>query len=166
MLDTIFRSESGILGLVLRLTLAFVIFPHGAQKVLGWFGGYGFRGTLDYFGSLGIPAPLGVVAILIEFVGPVLLVLGLFGRPVALAIGSVMFVAAWMVHSPNGFFMNWSGSQPGEGFQFHILAMALAFAIVWGGSGAWSLDRRIARGGEASTGDAALAVPATWQDAH
>ncbi len=129
---------------IARVALGLVIFPHGAQKLFGWFGGHGFRGTMGYFKSLGIPAVFGVLAILAESVGPVALVLGLLGRVAALGILSVMLVATLRVHRPNGLYMNWSGQQKGEGFEFHVLAAALALVVILLGSGAWSLDRLIA----------------------
>ncbi len=129
-----------------RLTLALVIFPHGAQKVLGWFGGYGFAGTMQFFTEqMGIPAVLAFAAIAVEFLGPLALVLGLGARLAAAGIVVNMAVAAWMVHLPNGFFMNWFGNQKGEGFEYHLLAIALALVVVIRGSGAWSLDRRLSR---------------------
>ena len=129
-----------------RLTLALVIFPHGAQKVLGWFGGYGFAGTMQFFTEqMGIPAVLAFAAIAVEFLGPLALVLGLGARLAAAGIVVNMAVAAGMVHLPNGFFMNWFGDQKGEGFEYHLLAIALALVVVIRGSGAWSLDRRLSR---------------------
>ena len=127
-----------------RFVLALVMFPHGAQKVLGWFGGYGFSGTMQYFTQqMGIPAVLAFLAIAVEFLGPLALVLGLAGRVAAAGIVVNMAVAAWMVHLPNGFFMNWFVNQKGEGFEDHLLAIALALVVVIRGSGAWSLDRRL-----------------------
>jgi len=131
--------------LILRLTLALVFFPHGAQKVLGWFGGYGFAGTLGFFtGQLGIPAPLAVLAIVTEFLAPLALVLGLGTRVAAFGLAVVMAVAALTVHLPNGFFANWSGKQAGEGIEFHLLAIGAALALVVVGAGRASLDRVIA----------------------
>jgi putative oxidoreductase len=128
-----------------RLVLALVMFPHGAQKVLGWFGGYGFAGTMQAFTEqMGIPAVLAFLAIAVEFLGPIALVLGLGSRIAAAGIAINMAVAVWMVHLPNGFFMNWFGNQKGEGFEYHLLAIALALVVVIRGSGAWSLDRRLA----------------------
>lgn len=129
-----------------RLALGIVIFPHGAQKLLGWFGGYGVGGTMGYFTEgLGIPAVLALLVILFEFFGSLALIAGALARPTAAAIGGIMVVAALMVHLPNGFFMNWSGAQPGEGFEFHILAAALALVVTIGGAGALSVDRSVAR---------------------
>lgn len=128
----------------LRLSLAIVMWPHGAQKLLGWFGGHGLAGTMGFFTeSMGIPAPLAFAVILIEFFGPVLLVLGLGTRWGAAALAAVMFGAMVMVQWPHGFFMNWSGTQAGEGIQFTLLFIGAALALVASGGGSWSLDRRL-----------------------
>jgi putative oxidoreductase len=126
-----------------RLTLALVLFPHGAQHVLGWFGGYGFHGTLQWMtGTLGFPAPLAALALVTELVAPFALLAGLGGRVAALGIVGLM-LGALSTHVANGFFMNWFGSLPAgqEGFEYHILALALAGTVALEGSGAWSLDR-------------------------
>lgn len=126
----------------MRLVLGSVMFAHGAQKALGWFGGPGLRPTLDFFGhTLGIPAPLAVLAIAAEFLGGAGLILGLLGRVGALGIAINMIVAAVVVHLPNGFFMNWFGAKQGEGIEYHLLALALASLLIVRGSGAWSLDQ-------------------------
>ena len=142
--------EGTLVPLVLRLALATVIFPHGAQKVLGWFGGPGLKGTLDYFRKSGIPAPLAMLAIAAEFLGPLGLAAGLLTRMAALGITSVMIVAIFRVHRQHGFFMNWSGNQGGEGFEYHLLVLGLAVALIVGGAGAWSLDTLVAQWGNAS----------------
>jgi putative oxidoreductase len=132
-------------GLLLRLTLAIVMFPHGAQKVLGWFGGYGWTGTMGYLtGTIGLPTAVAALVILIEFLGPVALLLGFCTRFAAVGIIAVMAGAIATVHHANGFFMNWTGKQPGEGFEYHILAIGIAAALLCGGAGKLSLDRRIA----------------------
>jgi putative oxidoreductase len=126
-----------------RLTLALVLFPHGAQHVLGWFGGYGFHGTLQWMtGTLGFPAPLAALALVTELVAPFAFLAGLGGRVAALGIVGLM-LGALSTHVANGFFMNWFGSLPAgqEGFEYHILALALAGTVALEGSGAWSLDR-------------------------
>jgi len=127
-----------------RVVLGTVMFPHGAQHLLGWFGGYGYRRTMDYFASLGIPPLFGTLAILAEFFGSLALVLGLGGRVAALGILTVMAVAAVRVHLRHGFFMNWVGAQSGEGFEYHVLVAAMAALVIVQGSGLWSLDRWIA----------------------
>lgn len=127
---------------ILRLALGCVFFAHGAQKVLGWWGGYGLRPTFDSFTqNMHIPAALAVLAIAAEFLGGLGLIVGLLGRVAALGILCNMVVAIKMVHWKNGFFMNWAGNQKGEGFEFHILAIAIALAIIIKGCGAISFDR-------------------------
>jgi putative oxidoreductase len=154
--DTGNPVTAGILGLlrtggttgptVLRLTLAAVIFPHGAQKLLGWFGGYGFTGTMGFFtGTMGIPWLLAFGVIVIEFFAPVLLLLGAATRAAAFALGVVMTTAMMMVHVRNGFFMNWSGSQKGEGIEYFVLLLGIVLALLVSGGGRWSVDHRIAR---------------------
>ncbi len=127
-------------ALIARLALAIVIFPHGAQKVFGWFGGGGFQATMQGFGSMGIPAPLAFLAVLAEFPGTLALFLGLLTRVAAFGILCNMTVAATLVSAPNGFFMNWYGTQKGEGYEFHLLAIGLALVALIKGGGAFSLD--------------------------
>lgn len=134
-----------LLTLVLRLALGAVILPHGAQKLLGWFGGYGYRGTMGYFtGTMRIPYPLGVLAILAESFGALALIVGFLTRPAALGITVVMVVAALTSHRRHGFFMNWFGNQAGEGIEFFILAVGIALVLVLAGGGALSLDALLA----------------------
>jgi len=130
---------------ILRLTLAVVIFPHGAQKLLGWFGGYGFDATMQYFAGDGIPAILAFLVIFAEFFGSIALAFGFLSRIATLGIASVMIVAIPMVHAANGFFMNWCGAQGGEGFEYHLLVLGLCLAVFIGGGGAYSLDRKLTR---------------------
>ena len=128
---------------LLRLVLGVVFFAHGAQKMLGWWGGNGFSGTMGYFTHSGIPAPLAFLAIAAEFFGGMGLVVGLLSRVAALGIVVNMLVAVLTVHLPNGLFMNWSGAQKGEGFEYHLLAIALGIAIMVKGGGAVSMDRAL-----------------------
>jgi len=147
MFRSIIATTPRFAPLVSRLLLAAVMFPHGAQKLLGWFGGYGFGGTYGWMtGSLGIPGPLAVVAILTEFFAPLLLVIGLGGRVAATGLTVLMAVAATS-HLGNGFFMNWFGSLGAgvEGFEFHLLAIGMALPIVIEGSGRLSLDLVLSR---------------------
>jgi putative oxidoreductase len=140
---------------VLRLVLGVVFLAHGAQKMLGWFGGYGFSATMGFFTQqMGIPAALAFLAIAAEFFGGLGLVVGFLGRVAAFGILSNMVVAVLMVHLPYGFFMNWAGNQKGEGFEYHLLAIALGLAILVKGSGAFSVDRLLTgpRSSEAATG--------------
>jgi len=129
-------------ALVCRLTLGLVFFPHGAQLVLGWFGGRGFMGSMHLFThDMRIPAVFAGLAIAGQFLGALGLLVGLLGRVAAFAIAMTMAVAIANVHWPNGFFMNWFGTQKGEGFEYHLLAIGLAIAVMIRGSGALSLDR-------------------------
>lgn len=128
---------------VARVALGAILFPHGAQHALGWFGGYGFSGTLGWMtGTLGFPAPLAAMGIVTELVAPVLMVLGAGGRATAAAL-LVHMAFASSPHWSTGFFMNWFGAHPAgtEGFEYHLLAMALAAVLVVKGMGALSLDR-------------------------
>ena len=130
--------------LILRLTMATVMFPHGAQKALGWFGGPGIEGVVaGLSGQMGIPAPLVYLVIAVEFIGPILLVLGVLTRLVALGIAIDMAVAASLVHLPNGFFMNFSGKQAGEGVEFFILLVGIGLALTIGGPGRIALMKKI-----------------------
>jgi putative oxidoreductase len=141
----LFQTDGTLVPFILRLTLAIVMFPHGAQKVLGWFGGYGLRGTLGYFTSQGIPVPLALLAFAAEFLGSLGILVGLFTRVAAFGIACVMVVAIVTVHAKFGFFMNWSGTQKGEGFEYHLLALGIALALLVGGAGLWSYDAAIVR---------------------
>ena len=126
-----------------------MILPHGLQKAFGLFGGYGFEGTMGFFTqTLGIPVAFAFLAIAAEFAGGLGLILGLTGRIAAFGVGSVMVVAALMNHVQHGFFMNWGGGMPAgaEGWEFHLLAVALAAIVILRGSGALSLDRLLTRG--------------------
>jgi putative oxidoreductase len=132
-------------GTLARVTLAAVLFPHGAQHSFGWFGGYGFSGTHAWMtGSLGIPGPIAAFSIVFEMVVPFLLVAGIAGRAVGLATAFFMLVAG-RTHLEHGFFMNWTGSAAGEGFEYHLLAGALALTLALRGAGRLSLDRYLAR---------------------
>ena len=139
----LFYTDSGIAGLLLRLTLAVVMFPHGAQKALGWFGGQGFAPTITSFTGSGIPPVLALLVIVTEFLGPVGLAVGLLTRMVAFGLICEMLVAIVKVHWPHGFFMNWTGTQPGEGFEYHLLVIGMALTVLIVGAGAWSLDRAL-----------------------
>jgi putative oxidoreductase len=144
MLDWLVGTHGDVVPLVLRLTLVVVMLPHGAQKALGWFGGYGLRGTLDSFRKSGVPASVAVLVIMAEFFGPLGLAVGLLTRVAALGIAAVMLGAILTVHRQHGFFMNWFGNQQGEGIEYHVLAIGIAVALVLSGAGVWSLDAVIA----------------------
>ena len=144
MIKKLFKTENDTAIFILRLLLGIVFFPHGMQKLLGWFGGPGFSGMMDVFtAKMGIPAVFAFLAIMAEGLGSLGLISGLLTRIAAFGIAVNMVVAVFMVHLPNGFFMNWFGNQKGEGFEYHILAVAIAIALMIKGGGRWSLDRVI-----------------------
>ncbi len=144
-MKNLFKTDDDISRLVLRVILGIVFFVHGAQKVFGWYGGYGFSGTMGFFtGPLGIPALFAFLAIVAEFFGSLGLLTGLLTRAAALGISVVMVVAVLMLHLKHGFFMNWSGKQAGEGYEYHLLVLAITAALMIKGGGRWSLDGVIA----------------------
>jgi putative oxidoreductase len=129
---------------ILRLALGVVFFAHGAQKTLGWFGGYGFSGTMGFFTNvMHIPAVFAFLAICAEFLGGIGLILGALGRLAAFGIACNMLVAVLLVHQHFGLFMNWTGQQKGEGFEYHLLVLAMAAVLMIRGSGAASVDRAL-----------------------
>ena len=135
-------------ALLVRLALGIVMFPHGTQKVLGWFGGYGFSGTMTFFTqNAHIPALFAFLAIMAEFLGSLGLITGFLTRVAAFGIACNMLVAMLMFHLPNGILMNWSGNQKGEGYEYHILAIAMAVALMMRGGGAFSVDAILSKKG-------------------
>lgn len=145
MFQKLIRTECDVTALILRIVLGIVMLPHGAQKTLGLYGGYGFSGTMQFFAQAGIPRVLGFLAIAAESLGSVGLLAGFLSRLAAFGIFCNMAVAALMVHLPNGFFMNWFGNQKGEGFEYHILALGVAAAVMIRGGGAASVDYALAK---------------------
>jgi putative oxidoreductase len=139
---SLFVTDAGQWSLfILRLVLGIVIFPHGMQKLLGWFGGHGFKGTMGYFtGQAKLPWIVAFLVIMAESLGSVGLIVGLLTRVAAFGIALVMLGAVWKAHRQHGFFMNWSGQQKGEGYEFHILAAGIAVVLLIYGAGALSLD--------------------------
>ena len=151
------KTDNDAAALVMRLTVAIVFFAHGAQKVLGWFGGYGASATIQGFSKMGLPPVITVLVMAAELGGSLLLLVGFLTRLGALAIGCVMAAATLMVHSKVGFFMNWAGMQKGEGFEYHLLALGLCLALLIKGGGALSVDQALSR----DDGARAMALPAT-----
>jgi putative oxidoreductase len=135
------QTERSYALLVLRVALAIVIFPHGAQKLLGWYGGPGVDGTMQLFAAIGVPAGIALLVIVSDFFGSLALAIGLVGRFAAFGTTMVMVGAMVLVHGQHGFFLNWNGDQAGEGIQFHLLVLAVSVVLMVKGSGAWSIDR-------------------------
>src|ERR1700731_2116703 len=142
MFRKLMATDNDVAITILRLVLGVVFFAHGAQKLLGWFGGYGFTGTMGFFtGMMHIPAPFAVLAIAAEFFGGLGLIFGLFTRVAAFGVLCNMIVAIAMVHIRFGFWMNWTGTQKGEGFEYHLLLIAASAFLMIRGAGAASVDR-------------------------
>jgi len=141
-LNKLFRTDNDIATAIVRLVLGVVFFAHGAQKLLGWFGGYGFTGTMGFFtGVMHIPAIFAFLAIAAEFFGGLGLIFGFLTRIAAVGILSNMIVAIALVHSQFGFFMNWTGTQKGEGYEYHLVILAVTVLLIIRGAGAVSVDR-------------------------
>lgn len=138
------QTESSWALFIIRIGLGAVILPHGAQKLLGMFGGYGFYGTMDFFTkNMNLPWILAFLVIIGTFFGGIALIFGFGTRFVALSIGIIMFFAMVLVHFENGFFMNWFGNQKGEGIEFFLLAISMSVALGISGGGNLSLDKLI-----------------------
>ena len=145
MFKKLIASENDTVVLILRVVLGIVFYFHGMQKLTTMYGGYGFSGTLGFFtGKLGIPAVFAVLAILAEGIGWLGLISGFLTRVAAFGITVNMIVAVYMMHWQNGIFMNWFGNQKGEGFEYHLLVIAIGIALMIRGGGTWSVDRALA----------------------
>ena len=142
-MGSILKTDDDFAVFVARIVIGFVMLPHGLQKLLGMFGGAGFSGTVDFFVGSGIPYIVAVLIILGESLGAIGLILGFLSRLCATGIAIIMLGAIFMVHLPNGFFMNWFGSNAGEGYEYHILAVGLALVVLIKGGGKWSVDGAI-----------------------
>lgn len=140
------QNKTDVAALILRLTTGVVIFAHGAQKLFGWFGGFGFEATMQYFtGTAGLPYAIGVLVIAGESIGMVALALGLLTRFTAISLIVIMTGAFVIDHSHHGFFMDWFGQKSGEGFEYDILVIGSALGIVSLGPGAFSADAWIGK---------------------
>jgi len=140
----LFQTNDEWTGLILRLTVGLVMLPHGAQKLLGWFGGFGFDGTMGFFTQkMGMPWLIAFLVIIGESFGSLALLTGFLTRFSAASLAVIMLGAVTMVHLPYGFFMNWFGQQQGEGFEYHLLVIGIAAALLITGAGKWSVDRLI-----------------------
>lgn len=144
MKSLVLKTNNDFTGLIARLTLGLILFPHGAQKMLGMFGGHGFTGTMDFFtGTLHLSWIVGFLVIVIEFVGAISLVAG-FASRVWSALIIILFIGIiFTSHLDYGFFMNWFGNQKGEGYEYHLLIIGLALVILVNGSGKYSVDEKL-----------------------
>jgi putative oxidoreductase len=142
-LDAVLGTYPSWSLLVVRLGLGVIFFAHGAQKVLGWFGGQGLAGTIKAFRGMGVPPAAATIAAFIEFLGGLGMLVGLLARPAAVGVTVVMLVAIAKVHGQHGFFLNLGVPGKGPGFEYNFAVIAMALAILVGGAGVLSLDRAI-----------------------
>jgi len=144
MKNKIFKTNNDWTGLITRLTIGLILFPHGAQKMIGLFGGYGFSGTMGFFtDTLHLPWIIGFLVIIIEFLGSLALIAG-FGSRIWAALTIVLMLGIiFTSHLDNGFFMNWFGNQKGEGYEYFLLIIGLSLATLINGSGKYSVDKAL-----------------------
>lgn len=140
-LRLILNTQAGLAITLLRVVTGLTFAAHGAQKLFGWFGGYGLQGTGQWMASIGLEP--GVLMALLagsaEFFGGLLLVIGLLVRPAAASLVVAMAVALFWVHWPNGFFM------ASNGYEYALTLAVIALVLVVEGAGRVSLDRRLTR---------------------
>lgn len=145
-IECLLKTDEGWASLVLRVMLGLVLFPHGAQKALGWYGGFGFSGTMGFFtDTMHLPWIVAFLVIIGEFFGSLGLLAGFLTRFTAASLAVIMVGAIVTTHLPNGFFMNWSGKQAGEGYEYHLLVIAICAALMVTGAGRWSADGALAK---------------------
>ena len=137
------KTNNDIYPLILRLTIGIVMWPHGAQLLLGWFGGYGLNGTMNYFMQNGLPWLAGFLVILIQFFGSIFILIGLHTRFSAFAMFVIGVGMIFSGHTEHGFFMNWFGNQKGEGFEFHLLLLGICATLFFTGGGKYSADKKL-----------------------
>jgi putative oxidoreductase len=143
---TLVKTNPNIGFSIARLTLGLVIFPHGAQKLLGLFGGYGYSATIEMFTTqMGLPSMVAFSVIMIEFFGSISIVLGLFSRFWAISLAGMFTGIIITTQLEHGFFMNWYGNQAGEGYEYSLLVIGLALSVIINGSGKWSFDTLISK---------------------
>jgi putative oxidoreductase len=141
----LFQTDGQWAGFILRMAVGLIMFPHGAQKMLGLFGGYGFKGTMHFFtNNLGFPWIIAFLVILIEFAGAFFLVVGFASRVWSLGFIVIMAGAILTTNYQHGFFMNWFGNQNGEGYEYHLLVIGICLVLLVSGSGKYSIDEWLA----------------------
>jgi putative oxidoreductase len=131
-------------ALIARLALGATVFVHGAQKLFGWFGGYGFEGTMGFLtGQAGLSYVVALLVILIESIAALMVIAGVLTRVAALGIFGLFTIIMIKFHTANGFFMNWAGTQKGEGIEYFIILLGVALTLVIAGGGKASVDAAI-----------------------
>jgi len=143
-MEALLATDASLSLFILRVVLGIIFFAHGAQKVLGWYGGHGLKGTVGFMASMGLPVPIAYMVCFFEFLGGIGLIVGFLTRLAALAIAVVMVGAIATVHWKNGFFMNWE-LKPGKGhgIEANLAFLAMALAILLDGAGLLSIDALI-----------------------
>jgi len=141
LIDRLLSTDAGFAPLALRVPVGIIFIAHGAQKLFGWFGGYGLEGTGQWMGSLGLNpgALMALLAGSAEFFGGLALVLGLLVRPAAAALAFAMLVAIFSVHIGKGLFMS------NNGYEFGLALLAASVSLLVSGAGRLSLDAAFAR---------------------
>ncbi len=152
MLIQFLRTDNSPAQFFIRLALGVVMFPHGAQKIMGWFGGPGFAKTLQAFAGMGFPMWSVIILMVVESIGSLLMIAGFLTRLWAIGIGASITICMFVNHVQNGFFMNWLGQQKGEGFEYHILVIGICLALLIKGGGMLSVDRGMAPSGRSGYG--------------
>jgi len=141
----LFRTYDSQAQSCIPVALGVVMFPHGAQKLLGWFRGPGWSKNIEIFAGLDFPAWSTTLLILLESVGSLLLIAGMLTRVMAAGFLTSITICMSMNHIQNGFFMNWFGTQKGEGFEYHLLVIGIAIALLLKGGGRYSAERALSR---------------------
>lgn len=128
-------------AMIIRIVLGLIIFPHGAQHLLGWFGGFGYSGFMNWLiTEKHLPWIVAFLVVQIEFFGSLLLIAGLATRFVS-ALTIVLFIGIILAsHLQFGFFMDWLASMPGEGYEFHLLIIGMCLSLLISGGGKYSVD--------------------------
>ncbi|GGH03216.1 DoxX family protein [Pedobacter zeae] len=142
-IKTLLSSESSFAPLILRVTFAVVIWPHGSQLLLGWFGGPGYSNSMAMFGAFALPAMISFLVIAIQFFGSLFILFGLFTRITSVAAIILFLGMIFKAHIQVGFFMNWSGTLQGEGYEYHFLVIGILLVLAIYGSGKIALDNEL-----------------------
>ncbi|WP_421806733.1 DoxX family protein [Flagellimonas sp.] len=146
LVKTLLATHPNIGFSIARVTLGLVIFPHGAQKFLGLFGGNGYKETMDFFTTqMGLPSFVAFSIIMIEFFGSTSLIFGFLSRFWAVSLAGMFMGIIYTTQLEHGFFMNWFGNQAGEGYEYSLLVIGFALTIMVNGSGKWSIDKLISK---------------------
>ncbi|RYU91918.1 DoxX family protein [Mucilaginibacter terrigena] len=146
MKNLIYNTNNSYAPFILRVLFAIVLLPHGAQKLFGLFGGFGFTGTMGFFThTMGLPWIIGFLVIMLEFFGAIALLVGYVTRPVSIALTILMLGIVFSSHLQNGFWMNWFGRQKGEGYEYFILYVAGTLSLLISGGGKWSVDSTLSK---------------------